>query len=143
MSLKDALKKLMFVLPLIVGALGGSTALGQAPMPVAGPACGPAGCGPSCTPAPTCAGHCDSHCCPGPYVHCTPQLPCLKYKKACGKPICDVCDYEGYGYYPTCWRAWNVPVNYVCPVPTPTQLVHPLPQMISVDERMLPSVPQR
>jgi hypothetical protein len=49
--------------------------------------------------------------CPPPLVHCTPKVPKIKYKCVCGKPICDPCDLEGYGYNPTCWRPWIPPLS--------------------------------
>jgi hypothetical protein len=113
MSLKDWLKSIALLLTLGVWNIAAADDGG-----CAGGMCG----APSCGGAP-----CQKFHCPGPYTHCTPQVPCLKFKSACGKPLCDTCDMPGYGYYPTCWRAWDQPLNYVCAVPTPTQLVQPPP----------------
>jgi len=61
-------------------------------------------------------------CCPPTYF-CVPNPPKLKYKCVCPKPVCDPCNLEHYGYYPTCWRPWLEQVNYShCPVPPPTLL---------------------
>jgi hypothetical protein len=134
MSLNDWLKRLAFLLPLSLAAASVSVAS------AADGACA----GGSCSTVPTCDGHCGwpFHC-PGPYVHCTPKVPCLKYKCSCGKPLCDICDMPGYGYYPTCWRTWDQPVNYFCPVPTPTQLVHPPVDVLLVPGGEHPPMPRR
>src|SRR5437016_2009554 len=98
MSLKDWLKRILFLLPVTFGALSASVASAQEGMCAGG----------SCSAAPTCSTPaCSMLGCPGPYVHCTPKVPCLKYKKTCGKPVCDLCDMPGYGYFPTCWRPWD------------------------------------
>jgi hypothetical protein len=74
------------------------------------------------------AGDC---CCPLPigcpkFVHCQPQPPCLKFPCVCGKPVCDPCTLENYGYFPTCWAQWTMPPNYACcPTTPPAMLVPP------------------
>ena len=130
MSLKDWLKRVAFLLPLAMSAL-------CVPAATAGEgSCGAGGCGaPGCGADPGC-----KHC-PGPYIHWTPKVPHFKFKKVCGKPICDTCDMPGYGYYPTCWRPWDQPLNYFCPVPTPTQLVHPPAALVPYAETL--PVPSR
>jgi hypothetical protein len=116
MSLNDWLKRIALLLPLSLAALSVPAAWAD------DGACA----GGACSTVPACSGHCGWPIgCPGPYIHCTPKVPCLKYKCACGKPLCDMCDVPGYGYYPTCWRPFDQPVNYQCLVPTPTQLVQP------------------
>ena len=67
-------------------------------------ACGAGGC---CSQN----GCCPGGPCPAPLVHCTPKPPKIKFKCVCGKPICDPCDLEGYGYNPTCWRPWTPPLS--------------------------------
>ena len=124
MSVKACLTRFVLLVPLALGPWLASTVHAGDESSGAG-ACPAGGCGPACSLSPPCAGGCKPCPCPGPYVHCTPEMPCMKYKCACGKPLCNVCDIQGYGYYPTCWRPWDVALNYRCPVPTPTQLVHP------------------
>ena len=93
-----------------------------------GPACGPQGCA---------AGACQSCNC-GPGGHCCPKYeftiekpPCIKYKRVCPRPLCNPCDIEGYGYFPTCWRPWAYPPNYDdCPVPPPGALASQAPPLI-------------
>jgi hypothetical protein len=51
-------------------------------------------------------------CCPT-YHHHAEGPPCICFHPECGRPVCPPCDSEFYGYYPTCWRAWNVCPN--CP----------------------------
>jgi hypothetical protein len=134
MSLSDLLKRLAFLLPLSLAALS-APAASAADGACAGGACGG---------VPGWTGRCASgSCCPGPYRHCTPKVPGVKYKCACGKPLCDMCDVPGYGYYPTCWRAWDQPLNYHCVVPTPTQLVPPPAEAMVPAEDQWPSVPRR
>ncbi len=61
-------------------------------------------------------------CCPT-YYHCVPRPPCIHYKCVCPKPVCDPCNLDHYGYYPTCWRPWMEVTDYShCPVPPPTVL---------------------
>ena len=126
MSLKDWLKRLAFVVPLSLGALSVSVATAEDGGCVGG-SCGSSsgGSGKNCGP------------CPPPFIHYTPKVPCIRFKCTCGKPVCDICDMPGYGYYPTCWRPWDQPLNYNCPVPTPTQLVQP-PEMLWPQEEVLP-----
>ena len=90
-------------------------------------ACGAGGC---CSQN----GCCPGGPCPAPLVHCTPKPPKIKFKCVCGKPICDPCDLEGYGYNPTCWRPWTPPLScgntgypaLGCP-PMAAPAVHPYP----------------
>ncbi|HWG45121.1 MAG TPA: hypothetical protein VN688_20290 [Gemmataceae bacterium] len=57
---------------------------------------------------------------------CRPKAPCIKYKCVCPKPICNGCDLENFGYYPTCWHPWPFPPNYShCPVPPTSVMVPP------------------
>jgi len=57
---------------------------------------------------------------------CRPKAPCIKYKNVCPKPVCDPCDLENFGYYPTCWHPWPFPPNYShCDTPPTTMLVPP------------------
>ncbi len=44
--------------------------------------------------------------CPPPLTWCSEQAPCLKFKCACPRPVCDPCDLQHYGYYATCWQPW-------------------------------------
>lgn len=55
---------------------------------------------------------------------CLPKPPKLKWYCVCPvKPVCNPCELENYGYYPSCWRPWLQQVNYShCPVPPPTVL---------------------
>ena len=51
---------------------------------------------------------------------------------SCPKPVCNPCDIEGYGYYPTCWRPWAYPPNYEhCPVPPPGVLASQPPPLVA------------
>jgi hypothetical protein len=36
----------------------------------------------------------------------------FNYKCICPKPVCDPCNLEHYGYYPTCWHPWPFPQDY-------------------------------
>ena len=133
MSLKDRIKKCAYLLPLALGALSASVA-----------AAGDYGCGGGSCGAPACAGHSSWPVgCPAPFVHYAPKVPCIKFKCACGKPVCDICDMQSYGYYPTCWRAWDQPLNYQCAVPTPTQLVAPPALVAPQDEIPVAPVPRQ
>ena len=44
--------------------------------------------------------------CPPPLKWCSEQAPCLKFKCACPRPVCDPCDLQHYGYFATCWQPW-------------------------------------
>ncbi len=44
--------------------------------------------------------------CPPPFVHCQESPPCIIFKPVCPRPVCDPCNLEHWGYYPTCWRRW-------------------------------------
>jgi hypothetical protein len=60
----------------------------------------------------------DGACCPPPYVHCMEGPPCVHFKCVCPRPVCDPCNLEHWGYYPTCWRRW--PGNWAnCPGRSP------------------------
>ncbi len=127
MSLQRIVKKLtLLAAPAIALAL--STAFAHAdgvapPVAVgvpaasatAGPCVTPGGCGTACGTTGCCSqdGCCAKGCCPPPLVHCTPKPPKIKFKSVCGKPICNPCELEGYGYNPTCWRPWLPPLH--CP----------------------------
>jgi hypothetical protein len=131
MALKDWLKSIAFLLPLSLAAMSAPAALAQ------DGSCAGGSCGAG---VPGCAGNPSAGCpCPGPYIHYTPKIPCIKYKCTCGKPLCNLCDMPGYGYYPTCWRAYDQPLNYACAVPTPTQNVHPPAELFVPGEEQLPT----
>ncbi len=64
--------------------------------------------------------------CPPPYCHVFEAPPCLKYKKGCPRPVCDPCNLEHFGYYPTCWSPWPYPPNWShCPYPTAAAMLPP------------------
>lgn len=52
------------------------------------------------------------------------------HKKRATHPICDPCQYQQFGYVPTCWSLWPQPLSYdhCCPHPIVPQLPQ---QMIS------------
>jgi hypothetical protein len=52
-------------------------------------------------------------CCPKT-VFCRIRPPCIRWKCTCPKPVCDPCNLDHYGYYPTCWHAWPFPPDYSC-----------------------------
>jgi hypothetical protein len=103
------------------------------------------GCGAGCAGSAGCGGGCcsqDGCCpcgpCPPPLIHCTPKPPKIKFKCVCGKPICNPCDLEGYGYNPTCWRPWTPPLNCpgtpslpLHPTTVPVAVPHPLPGAVN------------
>jgi hypothetical protein len=84
-------------------------------------------------PAGGCAtGHCGSwvSCCPK-YHFTIEKPPKICFKTVCSKPICEPCNIEGNGYYPTCWRPWAYPPNYShCPVPPPGVLASQPPPLM-------------
>ena len=106
-----------------------AAAWADAPLPV-GPAT-PSPAGPIAAPAegPTCgcaAGGCPTGDCGRGGCHCPKTCftlekpPCIKWHCVCPKPVCNPCELEHYGYYPTCWRPWAYPPDYsYCPVPPP------------------------
>jgi len=86
-------------------------------------------------------------CCPITWF-CQPKPPKICYKCRCPKPVCNPCELENYGYYPTCWRPWMQQVNYShCPVPPPTVLAphyHPREELADQqqpDEQLLSPQP--
>jgi len=88
---------------------------------------------------PASAQHC-THC--PKITFCRPKAPCIKYKCVCPKPICNGCDLENFGYYPTCWHPWPFPPNYShCPVPPTTMMVPPCcqPGGVANPNDLLPS----
>ena len=77
----------------------------------------------------TCEGV-QSHCCPK-YTFTIEKAPKIWFKMVCPKPICEPCEIDGYGYYPTCWRPFAYPPNYEhCPVPPPGALASQPPPLI-------------
>jgi hypothetical protein len=92
----------------------------------------------------TCAtGNCGSwfSCCPK-YHFTIEKPPKICFKKVCSKPLCDLCDIEGNGYFPTCWRPWAYPPNYShCPVPPPGVLASLPPPLIGDAPAMMPEAP--
>ena len=94
-----------------------------------GTACGPEGC----TTGGCATGNCGGwgHCCCPKYVFTIEKPPRIKYKCICPKPICEPCNLEGYGYFPTCWRPWAYPPNYgYCPAPPPGVVASAAPPLI-------------
>jgi hypothetical protein len=87
----------------------------------------------------TCAtGNCGSwfSCCPK-YHFTIEKPPKICFKTVCSKPLCDPCDIEGNGYYPTCWRPWAYPPNYShCPVPPPGVLASLPPPLMAAPSVM-------
>jgi hypothetical protein len=43
---------------------------------------------------------------------CYTRTTIFHYKCICPKPICDPCNLEHFGYYPTCWQRWPFPPDY-------------------------------
>ncbi len=75
-------------------------------------------------------GCCHSEWCCPKYCFTIEKPPCIKYARVCPKPVCNPCDIEGYGYYPTCWRPWAYPPDYRhCPVPPPGALADQPPPL--------------
>jgi hypothetical protein len=109
----------MAVFALLTGAMaafaaddpaGGNTTVGRP-----GGWQGAAPCAGGCATGACCSrdGCCPCEKCPPPLVHCTPKPPTIKFKCVCPLPVCNPCDLQGYGYYPTCWRPWLPPLR--CP----------------------------
>jgi hypothetical protein len=119
-----------------------------APVKPCGTACA-AGC-----PGGTCCsqdGCCTKGPCPRPLVHCTPKPPKIKFKCVCGKPVCNPCDLEGYGYNPTCWRPWtpplscpNLPPSLKCSTPDlpPLGPAHPTTETLPPPPEKVPATPK-
>jgi hypothetical protein len=86
--------------------------------------CGTGGCA---------TGDCGSclTCCPK-YYFTIEKAPKIRFKTVCSKPVCDQCNIEGNGYYPTCWRPWAYPPDYRhCPVPPPGVLASQPPPLMA------------
>jgi len=84
-------------------------------------------------------------CCPT-YHHHAEGPPCICFHPECGRPVCPPCDSEFYGYYPTCWRAWNVCPN--CPYRDPPWVPQgPVPPLAMntypTSPQSMPQEPQR
>jgi hypothetical protein len=83
-------------------------------------------------------------CCPC-YVHHSEGPPRIWWHLECGRPVCPPCDSEFYGYYPTCWRAWNVCANcngdppWVPQAPVPPLGAAPYP---ATPQQGVPQLPQ-
>ncbi len=88
----------------------------------------------------TCGGSCFT-CCPKT-TFCIEKPPKICFKSVCPKPICDLCNIEGNGYYATCWRPFAYPPNYShCPVPPPGALASaPPPLMTAAPDVSTPDV---
>jgi hypothetical protein len=50
--------------------------------------------------------------CPPPLTWCAEQAPCIKFKCACPRPVCDPCALEHYGVFATCWQPWPFQPNW-------------------------------
>jgi hypothetical protein len=104
------------------------TAAAAAQEPAAeGPACG-------CASAACATGNCGwwGKCFCPKTVFTIEKPPHIKFCRVCPKPVCDRCELDGYGYYPTCWRPFAYPPNYAyCPAPPPGVLAGPPPPLIA------------
>ena len=92
--------------------------------------CPAGGCTTGSCPTGNCAGECGScvHC--PKTTFCIEKAPKICFKCVCPKPVCEPCDIDGAGYYPTCWRPWAYPPNYNhCPVPPPGVLASQQPPL--------------
>ena len=82
--------------------------------------------------------------CPPPYIHCAEGPPCIKFKCACPKPVCDPCSLEHYGYYQTCWRPSSFQPDWShCPVPAPAIVLEnalAAPALPPVEPHPMPAV---
>jgi hypothetical protein len=66
------------------------------------------------------AGRADGPCVWCGFTHLGCKMPtttytrttCFHYKCICPKPICEPCNLEHFGYYPTCWQPWPFPPDY-------------------------------
>lgn len=58
---------------------------------------------------------------------CSEGPPKIKFKCACGKPVCvPDCSTPNWGYFQTCWRPWPWPADYShCACPNPAALAGP------------------
>ena len=122
MSLKHGWKASALLLAGLTAAAWSGTARAD------GEACPAGGCATG-----TCAtGDCGSWFCCCPKYHFTIEKPPkICFKCVCSKPICEPCNIEGNGYYPTCWRPWAYPPNYShCPVPPPGVLASQPPPLV-------------
>ncbi len=64
--------------------------------------------------------------CPGPYKYWYEAPPCIKFKRACPKPICDPCALEHNGYWAPCWQPYAYPPDWShCPTPPPSVRIPP------------------
>jgi hypothetical protein len=85
----------------------------------------------ACATGNCAAGGYGSCCCPK-FTFTIEKAPKICFKCVCSKPICDPCNIEGNGYYPTCWRPWVYPPNYShCPVPPPGVLASQPPPLVA------------
>ena len=94
--------------------------------------CAAGGCaGGGCATGGCASGNCHSEWCCPKYTFTIERPPHICFKRVCPKPVCNPCDIEGYGYYPTCWRPWAYPPNYNhCPVPPPGVLASQPPPLV-------------
>ena len=64
--------------------------------------------------------------CPPPLRWCSEQAPCIKFKCACPRPVCDPCDLQHYGVFATCWHPWPFQPNWShCQSPPPGAVLPP------------------
>lgn len=91
--------------------------------------------------------------CPPCYVHCQEGHPRIRIKCGCPKPVCDPCDLEHFGYYPTCWQPWPYPPDWShCPVPPPGAVFDataglagpgaPMPRSVGGQPERMPTLPE-
>ncbi len=78
-------------------------------------------------------------CCPVT-TFCIVRQPCIKWKCTCPKPICDPCNLDHYGYYPTCWHPWPFPPDYTCCRVPPNAVV--ADQLLGQPEPVLTTTPE-
>ena len=83
--------------------------------------------------------------CPPCFVHCQEGHPRIRIKCGCPKPVCDPCDLEHFGYYPTCWQPWPYPPDWShCPVPPPAVVFEatgpgvPMPRAVPAQPGRMP-----
>ena len=82
-----------------------------------------------------CCGMVNKGHCPPKFIHYMERPPCIKYKCACPKPVCDPCHLPHFGYYQPCWQPWPFPPDWShCQVPPPGALVPALPPGARVRE---------
>jgi hypothetical protein len=71
-------------------------------------------------------GCCNNFHCPPPYIHCQERPPCIKFRHACPRPVCDPCHLPHAGYYRPCWQPWPYPPDWShCKVPPPSVALPP------------------